>query len=247
MDAPALAAIVMLVLGFPERARELMSEALRRAERTEGSASQAVDRHASQFRAATVHMWGGMLSWHLRDPKAALEHAQALRHVAITQPVWTGLADANLAKTLMLRGEWDEGVSVLRKATAHYKSVGLASFPTWAKLDEVEFFSRQGLVSEGLKLVAEVIAEVEELAHLRSPALRQRADLLAQNNAESSLVQAAYRAAIECARSQDAKYYELQAATAFVRWMKSQDRANEARPILADIYNWFSEGFDTVA
>ena len=55
----------------------------------------------------------------------------------------------------------------------------------------------------------------------------------------------AYHAAIECARSQGARYYELQGTTSFARWLKSQGRAPEAQTLLAEIYGWFTEGFDT--
>jgi hypothetical protein len=58
-------------------------------------------------------------------------------------------------------------------------------------------------------------------------------------------IDAAYRAAIECARSQGARYYELQATTPFARWLKSQGRAAGAQTLLADIYSCFTEGFDT--
>ena len=70
IDASALAAIVALLLGFPDRARQLMNEALRRAER-----------RGDAFWMGIVHMWGGMLCGLLRDGQGALEHAQALRDV----------------------------------------------------------------------------------------------------------------------------------------------------------------------
>jgi hypothetical protein len=116
-----------------------------------------------------------------------------------------------------------------------------------AKLDEAEFFVSQGKIDDGLTLIADAVADSEELAQIRSPALRYRADLLAQSNADASTIDAAYRAAIECARSQGARYYELQATTSFARWLKSEARAAEAQTLLAEIYGWFTEGFDTPA
>ena len=236
IDAPALAAIVALLLGFPDRARQLMSEALRRLERRDDA-----------FWAGVVHMWGGMLGGLLRDGQACLEHAQALRRLGAKQPVFTGLADVNMGRALMLRGSWEEGVGYLRKAIAFHKAVGLISQLMWAKLDEAEFFVSQGKVNDGLTLIAEAIADSEELAQIRSSALRYRAELLAQSGAEAPAVEAAYRAAIECARVQGTKYYELQATTPLARWLKSQERAAEAQILLTEIYRWFTEGFDTPA
>src|SRR5438309_1891333 len=46
---------------------------------------------------------------------------------------------------------------------------------------------------------------------------------------------------------QGAKYYELQATTSFARWLESQGRAGEVQTVLAEIYGWFTEGFDTPA
>jgi hypothetical protein len=96
-------------------------------------------------------------------------------------------------------------------------------------------------------LSPKLFADSEQLAQIRSPALRQRADLLAHSNADASATDAAYRVAIECARSQGARYYELQAAAPFARWLKSQGRAAEAQTLLAEIYGWFTEGFDAPA
>ena len=236
IDALALAAIAALLLGFPDRARQLMKDGLRRAER-----------HANPFWLGIVHMWGGMVCAVLRDAGRALEHARALRRLATKQPVFEGLADENMGRALMFQGSWQEGVVYSREAVPHHKTAGLLSHLTWAKLDEAEFFASQGQVDDGLAVIADAVADTEEYALIKSPALRQRADLLAQSNADPSTIDAAYRAAIECARSQGARYYELQATTPFARWLNSQGRAAEAQSLLAGIYGWFTEGFDTPA
>jgi predicted ATPase len=54
-----------------------------------------------------------------------------------------------------------------------------------------------------------------------------------------------FRAALEVARTQAARWWELRATTSLARLLASQGRRDEARPMLADIYNWFTEGFDT--
>ena len=77
--------------------------------------------------------------------------------------------------------------------------------------------------------------------------LRLRGDLLTQGGAQAPEVEAAYRESLECARSQDNKWDQLQSTTHFARWLRSQGRGEEARTMLAEIYNWFTEGFDTLA
>jgi predicted ATPase len=63
----------------------------------------------------------------------------------------------------------------------------------------------------------------------------------------SAGVQAAecFRAAIEVARRQSAKSWELRATMSLARLLSKQDRRDEARAMLADIYGWFTEGFGT--
>ena len=51
--------------------------------------------------------------------------------------------------------------------------------------------------------------------------------------------------AIEIARRQNATSAELRAITSLARLLAKQDRRDEARAMLADIYGWFTEGFDT--
>ena len=50
---------------------------------------------------------------------------------------------------------------------------------------------------------------------------------------------------VEFARRQQAKSYELRATLDLARLLRSQGRTGEARAMLAEIYNWFTEGFDT--
>jgi predicted ATPase len=62
------------------------------------------------------------------------------------------------------------------------------------------------------------------------------------NRAEA---QSCYERAIEIARGQSARSLELRATTSLARLLAKQRRRDEARAMLAEIYNWFTEGFDT--
>ncbi len=63
-----------------------------------------------------------------------------------------------------------------------------------------------------------------------------------KNHAEAK---ACFRQAIEIARRQQAKSWELRTSTSLARLWQKQDKKEEARQMLAEIYNWFTEGFDT--
>jgi predicted ATPase len=54
-----------------------------------------------------------------------------------------------------------------------------------------------------------------------------------------------FRTSLDIARAQDAKAYELRAATRLARLWRDQNKRSEARDLLAPVYAWFTEGFDT--
>jgi predicted ATPase len=69
--------------------------------------------------------------------------------------------------------------------------------------------------------------------------------LLRQNPSNAVEAQKCFERAIEIARMQSAKSWELRATTSLARLLASEGRRNEAPTMLADIYNCFTEGFDT--
>jgi predicted ATPase len=69
--------------------------------------------------------------------------------------------------------------------------------------------------------------------------------LLLEKDAPANEVEACFLQAIEVARRQGAKMLELRAAASLARLWQQQGRQTEARQLLAEIYDWFGEGFDT--
>jgi predicted ATPase len=69
--------------------------------------------------------------------------------------------------------------------------------------------------------------------------------LLALPAARQAEAEACFRQAIAIARSQSAKSWELRAVLSLSRLYRQQGKTAEARPMLAEIYGWFTEGFDT--
>jgi predicted ATPase len=85
-----------------------------------------------------------------------------------------------------------------------------------------------------------VIRQYEAEAH------RLRGELLLrQDHPNVAEAQSCFQRAIEIARNQSAKSFELRATMSLARLLVKQGRRDEARTILAEIYNWFTEGFDT--
>ena len=114
-------------------------------------------------------------------------------------------------------------------------------------------YGRAGQAEEGLSVLAEALALVEEIGerYYEAEIYRLRGELLLvqgnQVEAETSIHQAegCFRHAIEVARRQQAKSWELRATTSLARLWREQDKQEEARESLAEIYRWFTEGFDT--
>ena len=69
--------------------------------------------------------------------------------------------------------------------------------------------------------------------------------LLSQDHSKAAEAQGCFERAIEIARNQRAKSLELRATTSLARLLARQGKRDEARTMLAEIYGWFTEGFDT--
>jgi predicted ATPase len=79
--------------------------------------------------------------------------------------------------------------------------------------------------------------------HDREWTLGLRADSGGERGWEQA--EQSFRTAIEIARRQKAKSWELRATTSLARLLRDTNRRDEARAMLSEIYNWFTEGFDT--
>ena len=66
-----------------------------------------------------------------------------------------------------------------------------------------------------------------------------------QDASNALQAESCFQQAIEVARKQSAKSLELRATTSLARLLAGQGRRDQARAMLAEIYNWFTEGFDT--
>jgi tetratricopeptide (TPR) repeat protein len=118
--------------------------------------------------------------------------------------------------------------------------VGLAFNTTWLAVA----YQLAGALEDALK-VAEQALEInpEELVY-RPETLRVRGELR-RAKGQAELAEADFRDSISLAKSMGAKAWELRTAMSFARLLASQGRAHEAHAMLAEIYNWFTDGFDT--
>ena len=101
---------------------------------------------------------------------------------------------------------------------------------------------------EGLSALTEalVVADEHENRVFEAEAHRLKGELLLrQNDSNAAEARGCYERAIEIARKQSAKSWELRATTSLARLLRDTNGRDEARAMLAEIYGWFTEGFDT--
>ena len=104
-----------------------------------------------------------------------------------------------------------------------------------------------GRIDEPLTVIDETFPFAESEEHYYEAELhRLRGELLLmRTEPDREGAEQCFRKAIEIARRQNAKSWELRATTSLARLLRDTNRRDEARQMLAGIYNWFTEGFDT--
>ena len=96
-------------------------------------------------------------------------------------------------------------------------------------------------------MVNEALAEIERTGATvyKAEMLRLKGDMLLIQGGESTdNAEHCFRGALEVARAQEAKWWELRTSVSLARLLRNTDRREEARTILGEIYNWFTEGFE---
>jgi class 3 adenylate cyclase/tetratricopeptide (TPR) repeat protein len=225
-------------LGYSDQAREWCRRAL--------SAAEKVSRPVML---ANAHGATAMLYMLLLDEGTALEHADADIAIANEVQFPFDLAYARIVRgwALGVRGRLDEGITEMHDGMRSAELAGYARRARWypylAQLENTHKGPDQGLkvITEGLAL----LDNAEE--RFNEPELyRVQGELfLAQESSYCERAQSCFQQAILIARKQGAKSLELRATTSLARLLRDTNRRDEARAILAEIYNWFTEGFDT--
>jgi predicted ATPase len=111
-----------------------------------------------------------------------------------------------------------------------------------------EASGKRGQVEEGLHLLAEALAVAKDTGECRWDAElhRLKGELLVARSAEPHAEAATcFRQALTIANGQQAKSYELRAAMSLARLWQQQGKRTAAHELLAPVYGWFTEGFDT--
>jgi predicted ATPase len=166
------------------------------------------------------------------------------------------------------QGEVEEGIKQIEKGLAAWRATGSELVWSYFLALLAEAHGKAGQVEEGLTVLTEALAAVEktgermweaELYRLRGELLLRMGEEEKKREGEKDKIapsppppfslsspQECFHKAIEVARRQQAKSLELRATVSLSRLLKKQGKKEEARKMLAEIYGWFTEGFDTV-
>jgi predicted ATPase len=227
---------VLFCLGFPDQAFAQSNAAIAEAWRLAHPPSLAV----------SLSLASRPLS--LGDDSPALgERATELIAIATEQgfPVWRAEGTIYRGWIKVKNGDVVEGMSLLRSGLAAYRAAGSEKIAhliaLLAKAREIV-----GQIEEGLILLENALQIAERTGErwLDAELYRHKGQLLSRHGDLES-AEELYRKALSIAEEQEAKLWELRAAVSLARLRRDQGRRAEARDLLAPVYGWFTEGFDT--
>jgi TOMM system kinase/cyclase fusion protein len=182
------------------------------------------------------------------DSATALATAERLVLQATEQRLYFWLAPAMCGRggALLQQGQTEEAIAQIRQGLDLYKTIGVLSSYAYFLTYLAAAYLQAGQPGAGLAIIDESLSYCER--HLtcfhRSEALRLKGDLLLLQNATDA-AEVSLRQALAAARENQAKAYELRAAMSLSRLWRTQGKRDEAVSMLAGVYGWFTEGFDT--
>jgi predicted ATPase len=224
---------VLWHLGYPDQALSCSQEAVKIAEG---------DSHP--FSMAATLSWAAALHQLRREARRTRDVAEAALALATEQiiPFFGAQAMVLCGWALVEQGLCEEG---LRDGVAAYRATGAnLETPHWLAL-LAEAYGKAGQTEEALSVARDALAEVERTGIRYYEAELHRLDgeiRLSFNKAEA---EACFQRAIAIAREQQAKSFELRAALSLARLWQRRGRRTAAHDLLAPVYGWFTEGFET--
>jgi len=222
-------------MGYPDQALQRIRRALAVArEQAQAEILAGALNHAARF--------------HLlrREPQIVKELAEEASALAIEHGFANWVAESTMIRgwALAHSGQEAAGIEQLQNGLAAEQAIGdtawyLGGWPA-------EAYRKAGRTGEGLSLLAEALKPGHEAYVFEAELHRLKGELLLmQDSSSDGEAEHSFRTAIEVAQRQDARSLELSATTSLARLLAKQGKREEARQMLAEIYGWFTEGFDT--
>jgi class 3 adenylate cyclase/predicted ATPase len=233
-----IGARVLWLMGYTEQARKQQDAALVLARKLEHSATlaEALDNAI-------------VLSTLRRDSRAARQEAAALLEFAAANklPEFANAVNMMLGWALVDQGEVVPEQAAMRESSALLLEHGIVWTGNIISLVAATW-GCHGMTNEGLELVNEALAlaQRDNISWSEAELHRVKGELLlARAPSSADQAEACFNQALDVARKQSARSLELRAATSLARLRQEQGKPEEARTLLAPVYDWFTEGFET--
>lgn len=231
--------LLLTIMGYPERAAMYSEEALELA--------QSLDYVGVQAIALTTA--GAIFHAFCRQPQATLHFAERLSALVTKHkrlPAYQGWAKFYRGWAISQHGQPEAGLSEMHAGWDQLKSTGTRSSSVHLFILLAECYARLGKIQAGEKAIEKAlkIAEQTEGSLSLAEIYRVRGMLMLKKQAVED-AEASFMRAIETARGQAAKLWELRATMDLARLWAAQGRAAEAHARLSEVYDWFTEGLDT--
>jgi class 3 adenylate cyclase/tetratricopeptide (TPR) repeat protein len=238
--AGAFASISTWILGYPDRALRLSHEKDAHARRRGHpfDLGFALIRGAHEFDHRCDH----------EDLRKRAQECERLGRENSLPVLWAMLAPISHGEALIREGKVAEGIASLKAGMAVWEASGGKLRGPTLKAILAEGMAQIGDVDRALHLIDEVTTQIErpgweerlqyaEILRLKGWMLSLKGDL---EGAERNFL-----ASLDWARRQQAKSWELRTSTSLARLWQSQGKRQDAYDLLAPVYGWFTEGFDT--
>jgi predicted ATPase len=199
---------------------------------------------------AVALLWAGFVDDLRGAEQSALECNMELAAIAKEQSfsLLLALANLGLARRLSTSGKTAEGLALARQAFADYAATGTTSVQTLLLALLGYCCEMAGEIDEAWRLLLTALerANTTEGRFYEAELHRLKGEwLVAYLRQGHDEAEACYQRALAVARKQEAKLWELRASTSLARLWRDQGKRTEARDLLAPVYGWFTEGFDT--
>jgi TOMM system kinase/cyclase fusion protein len=235
----AYAALALWYLGFPEQALQRCREMLKLAHELSHPFSLA---HAFYF--------ASLLHQHRREVNDARECAEAAIALATKHGLTLYVVRGRLQRSWALteQGQLAEGIDQMRQSLTTYRGTGSGLVLPYFLARLAEACGKEQHIEAGLHLLDEALTLVDKHGECWWEAELHRLKgvfRLQQAVSDAKQAEACFQQALGVAHRQQAKSLELRAAMSLSRLWQQQGKQAEARELLAPIYGWFTEGFDT--
>ena len=226
------------VQGYPDQALSHAEEGQTRAQHIAHPASTV---NAMTY-AAAVHQWR-------YEPHATQQLTEGAMKVAVEQGAtfFQGWIDIHAGWVVGELGDRRTGITRIQNGLSLYSVSGAMIGRSSHLAILAEAYEKANQTDEGLRVLDEAqhfIGKTEERWY-EAELYRLKGELTLQQSQDAVGAEACFHKAIEVAQHQQAKSWELRAATSLARLWQGQGKTTEARELLAPVYEWFSEGFDT--